>query len=105
MQFCMSFNDAIRQFHATIGCEAVGCKPKLLYKLPRMGTQPIELATEADWEGLKQHVCMLKDAMVTGTIVINPEVFMFFFHSLCHNILTAFTVHENPVGPSQEEVI
>lgn len=85
MQFCMSFNDAVRQFHATIGCEAVNCKPELLYKLPRTGTQPIELGTEADWDGLKQHVRTLKDATVTGTIVINPEVFMFFFHSLCHN--------------------
>ncbi len=75
MPMTASFEEVIKAIHQEMECNDINVKPALKYKMEKTGTFPINLATDKDWVGMKDHAKSLgKKEAVICTIVVDKPV-------------------------------
>ncbi|KAF8529547.1 hypothetical protein BU17DRAFT_60344 [Hysterangium stoloniferum] len=73
--FGATFSEALHNIHEFMGCHNFARKPDLLYVLKGSPHEGINLRTEIDWEGLKQHAHLVhtKDAIINGKLLVDES--------------------------------
>ncbi|KAF8522919.1 hypothetical protein BU17DRAFT_64118 [Hysterangium stoloniferum] len=73
--FGATFSEAPHNIHEFMGCHNFARKPDLLYVLKGSPHEGINLRTEIDWEGLKQHAHLVhtKDAIINGKLLVDES--------------------------------